>query len=159
VGAAQIDALTCAFRSRVKCAFLRNGGDLRSPSRQLLGHSSYAMVRRYAELASDVAHEKHRLAFASRPRPLLMNKSIERLNLRASAVPSKSRSRRPAHKNRPADFHRRVQGCLRAQQRMALSSRRPQMWEIRRLNPEPHVATTRERPSRGAPAWGRGDLP
>jgi site-specific recombinase XerD len=33
--------------------FLRNGGDLES-LRQLLGHTSYAMVRRYAELATDV---------------------------------------------------------------------------------------------------------
>jgi site-specific recombinase XerD len=41
--------------------FLRNGGDLES-LRQLLGHSSYAMVRRYAELASDVVAEKHWLA-------------------------------------------------------------------------------------------------
>lgn len=41
--------------------FLRNGGDLES-LRQLLGHSSYAMVRRYAELASDVVAETHRNA-------------------------------------------------------------------------------------------------
>ena len=41
--------------------FLRNGGDLES-LRQLLGHSSYAMVRRYAELATDIVVEKHRLA-------------------------------------------------------------------------------------------------
>lgn len=41
--------------------FLRNGGDLES-LRQLLGHSSYAMVRRYAELAHDVVAEKHRKA-------------------------------------------------------------------------------------------------
>jgi integrase/recombinase XerD len=41
--------------------FLRNGGDLES-LRQLLGHSSYAMVRRYAELAHDVVAEKHRRA-------------------------------------------------------------------------------------------------
>jgi site-specific recombinase XerD len=41
--------------------FLRNGGDLES-LRQLLGHSSYAMVKRYAELASDVVAEKHRRA-------------------------------------------------------------------------------------------------
>ncbi|MBA3629464.1 MAG: tyrosine-type recombinase/integrase [Actinobacteria bacterium] len=39
--------------------FLRNGGDLES-LRQLLGHTSYAMVKRYAELASDVVAEKHR---------------------------------------------------------------------------------------------------
>lgn len=39
--------------------FLRNGGDLES-LRQLLGHTSYAMVKRYAELASDVVSEKHR---------------------------------------------------------------------------------------------------
>lgn len=38
--------------------FLRNGGDLES-LRQLLGHSSYAMVKRYAELASDVVAEAH----------------------------------------------------------------------------------------------------
>jgi integrase/recombinase XerD len=41
--------------------FLGNGGDLES-LRQLLGHSSYAMVKRYAELASDVVAEKHRQA-------------------------------------------------------------------------------------------------
>lgn len=41
--------------------FLRNGGDLES-LRQLLGHSSYAMVRRYAELAADVVREQHRRA-------------------------------------------------------------------------------------------------
>lgn len=41
--------------------FLRNGGDLES-LRQLLGHSSYAMVKRYAELASDVVAETHRRA-------------------------------------------------------------------------------------------------
>lgn len=41
--------------------FLRNGGDLES-LRQLLGHSSYAMVKRYAELASGVVAEKHRRA-------------------------------------------------------------------------------------------------
>jgi site-specific recombinase XerD len=41
--------------------FLRNGGDLES-LRQLLGHSSYAMVKRYAELASDVVADKHGLA-------------------------------------------------------------------------------------------------
>lgn len=41
--------------------FLRNGGDLES-LRQLLGHSSYAMVRRYAELALDIVAEKHRRA-------------------------------------------------------------------------------------------------
>jgi site-specific recombinase XerD len=33
--------------------FPRNGGDMES-LRQMLGHSSYAMVRRYAEFASDV---------------------------------------------------------------------------------------------------------
>jgi integrase/recombinase XerD len=38
--------------------FIRNGGDLES-LRQLLGHTSYAMVRRYAELASDVVAEAH----------------------------------------------------------------------------------------------------
>lgn len=41
--------------------FLRNGGDLES-LRQLLGHSSYAMVRRYAELALDAVARKHGLA-------------------------------------------------------------------------------------------------
>lgn len=41
--------------------FLRNGGDLES-LRQLLGHSSYAMVRRYAELATDIVAGKHKLA-------------------------------------------------------------------------------------------------
>jgi integrase/recombinase XerD len=38
--------------------FIRNGGDLES-LRQLLGHTSYAMVKRYAELASDVVAETH----------------------------------------------------------------------------------------------------
>jgi site-specific recombinase XerD len=38
--------------------FIRNGGDLES-LRQLLGHTSYAMVRRYAELAADVVAEAH----------------------------------------------------------------------------------------------------
>jgi site-specific recombinase XerD len=38
--------------------FIRNGGDLES-LRQLLGHTSYAMVRRYAELAADVVAETH----------------------------------------------------------------------------------------------------
>jgi integrase/recombinase XerD len=38
--------------------FIRNGGDLES-LRQLLGHTSYAMVRRYAELAADVVTEIH----------------------------------------------------------------------------------------------------
>lgn len=41
--------------------FLRNGGDLES-LRQLLGHTSYAMAKRYAELATDVVAEKHRIA-------------------------------------------------------------------------------------------------
>jgi integrase/recombinase XerD len=41
--------------------FLRNGGDLES-LRQLLGHSSYAMVRRYAELATEIVAEKHGIA-------------------------------------------------------------------------------------------------
>jgi site-specific recombinase XerD len=41
--------------------FLRNGGDLES-LRQLLGHSSYATVKRYAELAVDAVADKHRLA-------------------------------------------------------------------------------------------------
>ncbi|MGH9890764.1 MAG: tyrosine-type recombinase/integrase [bacterium] len=41
--------------------FLRNGGDLES-LRQLLGHTSYAMVRRYAELAADVVAKRHALA-------------------------------------------------------------------------------------------------
>ena len=41
--------------------FLRNGGDMES-LRQLLGHSSYAMVKRYAELASDVVAGQHRKA-------------------------------------------------------------------------------------------------
>jgi integrase/recombinase XerD len=38
--------------------FIRNGGDLES-LRQLLGHTSYAMVKRYAELASDLVAETH----------------------------------------------------------------------------------------------------
>jgi site-specific recombinase XerD len=38
--------------------FIRNGGDLES-LRQLLGHTSYAMVRRYSELAADVVAEAH----------------------------------------------------------------------------------------------------
>jgi site-specific recombinase XerD len=38
--------------------FIRNGGDLES-LRQLLGHTSYAMVRRYAELAADAVAEAH----------------------------------------------------------------------------------------------------
>jgi site-specific recombinase XerD len=38
--------------------FIRNGGDLES-LRQLLGHTSYAMVKRYAELAADVVAETH----------------------------------------------------------------------------------------------------
>jgi site-specific recombinase XerD len=41
--------------------FLRNGGDLES-LRQLLGHSSYAMVRRYAELTTSVVDARHNLA-------------------------------------------------------------------------------------------------
>ncbi|MGH2710273.1 MAG: tyrosine-type recombinase/integrase [Actinomycetota bacterium] len=41
--------------------FLRNGGDLES-LRQLLGHTSYAMVRRYAELATDVVARRHGMA-------------------------------------------------------------------------------------------------
>lgn len=41
--------------------FLRNGGDMES-LRQMLGHSSYAMVKRYAELASDVVAAQHRRA-------------------------------------------------------------------------------------------------
>jgi site-specific recombinase XerD len=41
--------------------FLRNGGDLES-LRQLLGHSSYVMVRRYAVLTSNAVAERHRLA-------------------------------------------------------------------------------------------------
>lgn len=41
--------------------FLRNGGDMES-LRQMLGHSSYAMVRRYAELAADVVAAQHRRA-------------------------------------------------------------------------------------------------
>jgi site-specific recombinase XerD len=41
--------------------FLRNGGDMES-LRQMLGHSSYAMVKRYAELASDVVASQHRRA-------------------------------------------------------------------------------------------------
>lgn len=49
------------FRRAFSREFLRNGGDMES-LRQLLGHSSYAMVRRYAELASDVVAEAHRKA-------------------------------------------------------------------------------------------------
>jgi site-specific recombinase XerD len=41
--------------------FLRNGGDMES-LRQMLGHSSYAMVKRYAELAADVVASQHRRA-------------------------------------------------------------------------------------------------
>lgn len=41
--------------------FIRNGGDLES-LRQLLGHTSYAMVRRYAELAADVVAKTHEKA-------------------------------------------------------------------------------------------------
>jgi len=41
--------------------FLRNGGDMES-LRQMLGHSSYAMVKRYAELAADVVAGQHRRA-------------------------------------------------------------------------------------------------
>lgn len=49
------------FRRAFAREFLRNGGDLES-LRQLLGHSSYAMVKRYALLADDVVSEKHRKA-------------------------------------------------------------------------------------------------
>lgn len=49
------------FRRAFAREFLRNGGDMES-LRQLLGHSSYAMVKRYAELASDVVAEQHRKA-------------------------------------------------------------------------------------------------
>lgn len=41
--------------------FLRNGGDLES-LRQLLGNSSYVMVRRYAQLAHNIVAQKHRKA-------------------------------------------------------------------------------------------------
>jgi len=41
--------------------FIRNGGDLES-LRQLFGLTSYTMVRRYAELASDVVAETHEQA-------------------------------------------------------------------------------------------------
>lgn len=65
----------CALQARVRAGkvsahdlrrafareFLRNGGDLES-LRQLLGHSSYAMVKRYAELASEVVAETYRRA-------------------------------------------------------------------------------------------------
>jgi site-specific recombinase XerD len=49
------------FRRAFAREFLRNGGDLES-LRQLLGHSSYAMVKRYAQLADDLVAEKHRKA-------------------------------------------------------------------------------------------------
>jgi len=49
------------FRRAFAREFLRNGGDMES-LRQLLGHSTYAMVKRYAELASDVVAEQHRKA-------------------------------------------------------------------------------------------------
>lgn len=49
------------FRRAFAREFLRHGGDLES-LRQLLGHSSYAMVKRYAQLADDVVAEKHRKA-------------------------------------------------------------------------------------------------
>ncbi|MGH9890666.1 MAG: tyrosine-type recombinase/integrase [bacterium] len=53
--------------------FLRNGGDLES-LRQLLGHSSYAMVRRYAELASDVVARSHQ--GASLPTTCIWSKGV-----------------------------------------------------------------------------------
>lgn len=49
------------FRRAFSREFLRNGGDMES-LRQLLGHSSYAMVKRYAELASETVAQQHRKA-------------------------------------------------------------------------------------------------